>query len=87
MGAKYQFYISSEYPGKSGTPRAVRVTGPGKLIGTTVKALDVRAGAAMAIAALIADGETTITNTEHINRGYENFTGRLKKLGVDCTEI
>jgi UDP-N-acetylglucosamine 1-carboxyvinyltransferase len=86
MGSKYEFFSSPEYPSKSGTPRAVKVTGPVKLVGTTVKALDVRAGAAMAIAALIAEGETTITHTEHIDRGYENFCDRLKNLGVKCAE-
>ena len=47
------------------------ITGPSKLKGCEVVATDLRAGAAMVVAGLIADGKTTITNVEHILRGYE----------------
>ena len=47
------------------------IVGPKKLIGTEVVATDLRAGAAMVAAGLKAEGKTTITNAEHILRGYE----------------
>ena len=49
------------------------IIGPRKLIGTSVVATDLRAGAAMVTAGLIAEGTTTITNVEHILRGYEQM--------------
>eukprot|EP00764_Aduncisulcus_paluster_P007695 gnl/Carplike_NY0171/2510_a3374_224.p1 GENE.gnl/Carplike_NY0171/2510_a3374_224~~gnl/Carplike_NY0171/2510_a3374_224.p1 ORF type:complete len:420 (+),score=9.67 gnl/Carplike_NY0171/2510_a3374_224:644-1903(+) len=54
----------------------------GGLIGTTVRALDLRAGAALALCGLIADGETTITDAWQINRGYVDFVEKLVSLGV-----
>ena len=65
------------------------VVGKTPLKGTTVKATDLRAGAAMVCAALIADGETIITNAEHILRGYENIVEKLSDLGakIEIIEI
>ena len=57
------------------------------LLGTTVASWDLRAGAAMVIAWLIAQGETTITNVEYIHRGYDNLVSNLKALGADIEEI
>ncbi|WP_404398439.1 UDP-N-acetylglucosamine 1-carboxyvinyltransferase [Idiomarina loihiensis] len=54
----------------------------GKLIGTKVKALDLRAGAALALCGLIASGETIIEDAWQISRGYVDFTEKLKLLGV-----
>jgi UDP-N-acetylglucosamine 1-carboxyvinyltransferase len=48
-----------------------------------VRALDIRAGAAMVIAALSADGETEITDLSHLDRGYERFEDKLLALGAD----
>lgn len=48
---------------------------------------DLRAGAAVVIAALIAQWETTVTNVEYIHRGYEDFVETLQKLGADIEEI
>jgi len=56
-------------------------------VGTTVASWDLRAGAAMVIAWLIAEGETTITNVEYIHRGYDNLVSNLKALGADIEEI
>lgn len=53
----------------------------GSLVGATVKALDLRAGAALALCGLIADGETIITDAWQIGRGYNNFVQKLKSLG------
>jgi UDP-N-acetylglucosamine 1-carboxyvinyltransferase len=54
---------------------------------TTVTSWDLRAGAAMIIAWLIAEGETFITNVEYIERWYENFVPKLKTLGADLEMI
>lgn len=58
------------------------ITGPSKLEGARVRASDLRAGAALVIAGLMADGLTEVTGLEHIDRGYEDFTGKLTKLGA-----
>jgi UDP-N-acetylglucosamine 1-carboxyvinyltransferase len=48
-----------------------------------VRASDIRAGAALAVAALRADGVTRIADAQHIDRGYEDFVGKLGALGAD----
>ena len=58
------------------------ITGPKKLIGTEVVATDLRAGAAMVAAGLKAEGKTTITNAEHILRGYEQIVEKLTDVGA-----
>ena len=58
------------------------IEGPTKLIGTEVTATDLRAGACLVLAALIADGTTTINNIEHILRGYENIIEKLTNVGA-----
>lgn len=57
-------------------------TGPCKLVGCEVKATDLRAGAAMVAAGLSAEGVTTITNIEHILRGYEGIVDKLTEVGA-----
>ena len=54
-----------------------------KLSGTTVSATDLRAGAALVLAGLNADGETIIKNSEYITRGYYNFCENLNQLGAN----
>lgn len=54
----------------------------GHLNGATVRALDLRAGAALALCGLIAEGETIITDAWQINRGYVNFAEKLQSLGA-----
>ena len=58
------------------------ITGPTKLKGDEVAATDLRAGAAMVAAGLLASGKTTITNAEHILRGYEQIIEKLKAVGA-----
>ncbi len=58
------------------------IIGPNELKGTQVVATDLRAGAAMVAAALIAEGKTTITNAEHILRGYEQIAEKLTSVGA-----
>lgn len=57
------------------------------LRGTTMVSPDIRAGNALLIAALSAEGKSTIHNIEQIDRGYENIDGRLKMLGADIQRI
>ncbi len=61
---------------------SVIVSGPVQLEGTKVKASDLRAGASLIIAGLIANGVTEITGVDHIDRGYENITEKLSELGA-----
>ncbi len=61
---------------------AAIVSGPSTLEGAKVKATDLRAGAALVIAGLMAKGVTEITGVEHIERGYENITNKLVELGA-----
>lgn len=65
----------------------ILVTGPTPLIGTEVKSFDLRAGATLLIAGLLADGETIIDEAELIDRGYEDIVGRLQKLGAEIERI
>ena len=58
------------------------ILGPTKLKGCQVVATDLRAGAAMIAAGLKADGRTTITNAEHILRGYEDIVEKLSEVGA-----
>ena len=59
------------------------VSGPTPLNGATVRALDVRAGAAVLLAALVASGRTVIEEISHLQRGYERLEEKLRALGVD----
>ena len=61
--------------------------GPNQLSGAAVKATDLRAGAAMVIAGLMAEGQTEITNVEFILRGYSNIIEKLTELGADIQLI
>jgi len=58
------------------------IEGPTSLHGTDLISFDVRAGATILVAAIIAHGKTTIDRIEHIDRGYEHFDGRLRALGA-----
>ncbi len=66
-------------------PHRVIVNGPSKLHGRKLVSPDLRAGMALIIAALIAQGKTEIDNIYQIDRGYERLEERLKKLGADIT--
>lgn len=63
------------------------ITGVDRLHGCTVRACDLRAGAAMVIAGLAADGKTTIEDVEYIERGYENLIGKLQGLGATIKRV
>ena len=59
------------------------ITGGYSLTGARVKAVDLRGGAAVLIAALAANGTSEITGIEYIERGYHDVVGKLKKLGAN----
>lgn len=61
--------------------------GVDKLVGAPVYATDLRAGAALIIAGIVAEGETQIYNVEHIDRGYENIEEKFKKLGAKIKRV
>lgn len=63
------------------------ITGVEKLHGCTVRACDLRAGAAMVIAGLAADRTTTIEDIEYIERGYENLIGKLTAIGAEIRRV
>ena len=63
--------------------RTAIVDGTKRLSGAKVRATDLRAGAALVIAALGAQGETEIDGIEHIERGYENFEYKLSSIGIN----
>lgn len=71
MGAKIDVMVPSCF-----------INGPTKLSGTEVVATDLRCGAALVVAGLIADGITEIHDVYHIDRGYENLDGKLSDLGA-----
>ena len=61
------------------------VRGVDRLSGAPVKAHDIRAGAALAVAGLNAEGETVVTDAQHIARGYEDLAGKLAAVGADIS--
>jgi UDP-N-acetylglucosamine 1-carboxyvinyltransferase len=63
--------------------RVAVIEGTNMLTGARVSATDLRAGAALVIAGLLAQGETEVLNLFHIDRGYENIEGKLRKLGAE----
>jgi len=77
MGAKIEFLNAHQ----------AKVFGPTKLKGTEVQSWDLRAGATMVLAGLIAEGTTKVTNIQYIDRGYENFEQNLQALGADIQRI
>ncbi|MDO8505731.1 MAG: UDP-N-acetylglucosamine 1-carboxyvinyltransferase [bacterium] len=68
-------------------PHRVLVQGPTELRGKTIESPDIRAGMAMVIAGLIAQGKTTIGNVYQIERGHENIEARLKVLGAKIERV
>lgn len=63
------------------------IRGVDHLTGTTVRASDIRAAAALALAGLVAEGETTVAGLEHADRGYDDFVGNLARLGARVERV
>ena len=78
MGADIEIHGSKIY-----------ISGPTKLTGQEVKATDLRAGACLILAALSADGKSTIKEVEHVLRGYENIIEKLSSVGakIELTDV
>lgn len=66
--------------------RTIEITGKTKLTANTVKATDLRAGACMVLASLIADDKTIIEDINHVLRGYENIIQKLQNIGAKIEE-
>ena len=73
MGAKFEIL----------NPHQAIIRGPRKFKGVPISSWDIRAGAAMILAALIAKGTTEISNIEYIDRGYEKIEEKFRKLGAN----
>ncbi|GFR36258.1 hypothetical protein TCEA9_20700 [Thermobrachium celere] len=67
--------------------RIAVIEGIDKLSGAEVAATDLRGGAALVVAGLVADGVTEITNIRHIDRGYEKIEYKLQKLGAKIKRV
>ena len=63
------------------------VRGVARLQGAPVRAPDIRAGAALVLAGLVAEGETVVSQAAHVHRGYEDLAGKLRSLGADVTVV
>ena len=63
------------------------IIGPTALRGKLVASNDIRAGAAMVLAGLCADGETTITDVKYIERGYDRLDEKLRSLGAHIERL
>jgi UDP-N-acetylglucosamine 1-carboxyvinyltransferase len=63
------------------------VRGVARLSGAPVLAPDIRAGAALVLAGLVAEGETSIGDPHHIDRGYEDLVGKLAALGAQIARV
>ena len=67
-------------------PHRVIVSGPTKLMADRLFCKDIRAGISVILAALVAEGTSTIENVEVVDRGYEDIENRLKSLGASITK-
>jgi UDP-N-acetylglucosamine 1-carboxyvinyltransferase len=78
MGANIEVEKFSET--RYGTKADIK--GPTQLVGTNVRALDIRAGAGMVLAGLAATGRTTVSDVHHLDRGYEGLVPKLRQIGA-----
>lgn len=67
--------------------RSARVTGVEKLFGCNVRATDLRAGAALVLAGMVADGDTIIGDIYHIDRGYDCIVDKLNSIGANIKRV
>jgi UDP-N-acetylglucosamine 1-carboxyvinyltransferase len=97
MGAKIEYFdpkpadsasfYDFNYPETTPYPHAVSITGPTPLRGRHMAVPDLRGGATLVMAAIMASGESVIDNIELIDRGYERFDERLRNLSANITRI
>ncbi len=82
-----QFYNFNWDDHEPGSHQAISISGPTKLHNAIVNIDDLRAGATLVIAAIIASGESFVHGAEQVDRGYENIEARLTKLGANIRRI
>jgi len=82
-----KFYNFNLEDDKSEYVHAAEITGPTKLHNAVLTTIDLRAGAAVVLAALAAKGESVIFGVEKLDRGYEKFEERLQALGADIKRV
>ncbi len=70
----------------TGTTTAI-ISGPTPLLGSSVRALEVRAGAALILAGLAASGRTEVSDVYHVDRGYERIGEKLRGLGAAIERV
>jgi UDP-N-acetylglucosamine 1-carboxyvinyltransferase len=97
MGAKIEYFDPApadpasfydfNYPETTPYPHAAKVTGPTLLRGSHMTVPDLRGGATLVMAAIMASGESVIDNIELIDRGYERFDDRLRNLSANIERI
>jgi UDP-N-acetylglucosamine 1-carboxyvinyltransferase len=80
----YNFNLKDDLPQNL---HGMTIKGKTQLTGQSVEITDIRAGATLTLAGLAAQGQTSLTGLEHIDRGYEDFAGRLLKLGAKIKRI
>jgi len=83
MGADIR--VEKFAPNRYGTK--ADIIGPTPLTGANVRALDIRAGAGMVLAGLVANGRTTVSDVYHLDRGYEGLVPKLRQIGAQITEV
>ncbi|GIW64839.1 MAG: UDP-N-acetylglucosamine 1-carboxyvinyltransferase [Patescibacteria group bacterium] len=97
LGAKINFieftpsnpfdYYYFNYEERKKYSQKIEIIGPTKLHGGVLNIVDLRAGASLAIAALIANGESIINQVSILERGYENFIEKVKKIGGEIKKV
>lgn len=80
-------YYEFAWPEEDGHYHAAKVVGPTTLTGASLQVTDLRAGATLVVAALAAAGRSTLSNIEHIERGYEKLDEKLRKLGAKIRRV
>jgi UDP-N-acetylglucosamine 1-carboxyvinyltransferase len=74
------------FPMPDNKPHSIGISGPSSLSGARVTATDIRAGGALLVAALAAQGHTVIDSAQHLRRGYEDLPRRLRSVGADISD-
>ena len=97
MGAKIEFtdievinpenFYHFNYEKNHEYKQTIKIQGGEELHNAILKISDLRAGAALACAALLADGESVVNGASILERGYEDFVGKIRKLGGNIKKI
>lgn len=80
-------YYEFNYEEGKDYQQTIKIIGPQKLHNGVLAIADLRAGATLAIGALLAPGESVITGASHLERGYEDFVGKVRGLGGDIVKV